>query len=335
MKPVTGVARARVGLLGNPSDGYGGQAIAIAIANFEASVTLRPAARFSLSVPDDLADHASLLAMVDSVERHGCDDGLRLLRAAIRRFAVHWPELRALPAEDPRLRFELRCATAIPRQVGLSGSSAIIIAALRSLATWFEVAIEPTKLAELALAAEVQDLGIAAGPMDRVIQAHEGVIHMDLAGDWAAHTYTRLDPARLPPLFVAWDPERGAPSGTVHGDLRTRWRRGDRDVMAAIATLRGLVDEGLGCLERRDVAGLCKLVDANFEVRASLCDIHERDRELVRIGREAGAAVKFCGSGGSVVGVMREEAELEAIGRAYERAGYPAEPVRVALAGGG
>ena len=43
MKPVIGVAHARVGLLGNPSDGYGGKAIAFCLADFHARVYLEPA----------------------------------------------------------------------------------------------------------------------------------------------------------------------------------------------------------------------------------------------------------------------------------------------------
>ena len=42
MQRVMGVAHARAGLLGNPSDGYGGKAIALCLAGFRARVYVEP-----------------------------------------------------------------------------------------------------------------------------------------------------------------------------------------------------------------------------------------------------------------------------------------------------
>ena len=324
MKPISARAFARAGLLGNPSDGYGGQAIALTLSNFAARVELRPADRLALgSEPDG----AALVELVRAPECPVTGDGERLLWAALHRLSVHWPALTEVAPDDPRLCFEMRYATDIPRQVGMSGSSAIVIAALRALVTWFDVRVSLDELAVLALDAEVEDLDIAAGPMDRVIQSHEGLLHMDFAAPAGTTDHRRLQVALLPPLFVAWQPAPGEKSSVVHGDLRTRWLRGDADMLEAVATLRGLVDEGLACLERRDVEGFQRCVDANFEARAAICAIADSDRELVRIGRSCGAAVKFCGSGGSVVGVMRDAGEFAAIEAAYRRAGVPSAAV--------
>jgi glucuronokinase len=129
---------------------------------------------------------------------------------------------------------------------------------------------------------------------------------------------------------VAWDPEPGVPSGVAHADVRARWLRGDPDVRAAMAVFPRLAEEGLACLERRDVAGLMRLVDRNFETRASIWPIRPRDTEMVRIGRAHGAAVKFCGSGGAVLGVVRAAAEYPAIAAAYAEAGFPTLVPRIA-----
>src|ERR1700751_5078002 len=59
--------------------------------------------------------------------------------------------------------------TEIPRSVGLGGSSALGVGTLRALGE-----IHPSELAELALAVEAEDLGIAAGPQDRYAQAYGG-----------------------------------------------------------------------------------------------------------------------------------------------------------------
>lgn len=311
-------------MLGNPSDAYEGKAIAISVRNFSAWVELESADRFELipgeadtEVFDDVA------AAVAALQQHGNYGGLRLLRGAIARFAAAHP-LERWRADGARLRFRMRYGTDIPRQVGLSGSSAIVIAALRALADWFAVEITPAVLAELALAAEVEELGIAAGPMDRVIQAYDGAMSMDLAPPRSAASYRRLDPARLPPLFVAWDPEPGIDSGKLHSDVRTRWLAGDPPVRRAMQTLRTLVDRGTVCLENGDLAGFARLVDENFDIRASIFPIRDRDRELIALGRAAGAATKFAGSGGAVVGVLPDPGSFERVRDAYGEAGYPA-----------
>ncbi len=323
MRRVSATTYARAGLLGNPSDVYEGKTIAISVGNFAASVTLEAADHFEiLRGPSEALAAPSFWKMTDDLVARGCYDGIRLLRAAIKRFADRWGRLLALAEDDPRLRFTLCYETDIPRQVGLGGSSAIVIAALRALMDWFDVEIEPAELAEIALAAEVEDLGITAGPMDRVIQTYGGVVHMDFAPPRTPHSYTRLDPGLLPPLFMAWKPRPGRVSAQVHGDTRFRWLRGDPTVRAAMEEFPVLVDQGLACLERRDIASLQKLVNRNFDLRTSVMNVHEDDHEMVRIGRSQDAAVKLCGSGGAVIGVMQEEAEFAAIEEAYADRGY-------------
>ncbi|TMA51877.1 MAG: hypothetical protein E6J76_08790 [Deltaproteobacteria bacterium] len=66
-------------------------------------------------------------------------------------------------------------------------------------------------------------------------------------------------------------------------------------------------------------------------MRASIWNLTARDHELVAVGRRRGAAVKFCGSGGSVLGVMRDDAEYPALETAYRDAGCSILRPEVAL----
>ncbi|TMB15405.1 MAG: hypothetical protein E6J71_19605 [Deltaproteobacteria bacterium] len=236
-----------------------------------------------------------------------------------------------LPATDPRLGCRVTVTTDIPREVGLAGSSAIVVAALRALARWFGVEVDAATVAELALLAERDVLGITAGPMDRVVQAHEGLLYIDCRRPRSARSCLSLDAELLPPLFVAWDVALGAPSGTLHDPVRARWEHGDAAVRAAIEELATLADQGLEALRARDIPGLQRLVDRNFDVRASIWNVTARDHELVAVGRRRGAAVKFCGSGGSVLGVMRDDAEYPALETAYRDAGCSILRPEVAL----
>jgi glucuronokinase len=324
-------AYARAGLLGNPSDIYGGRVIALALANFRASVAIEPAAAFEF-VPgaDDRLVHASLREAAAALDAFGCDDGVRLVRAALRKAVELRGGLADLAADDARLRFRISYQTSIPRQVGFSGSSAIVTAALRALSDWLGFPLAPGALADAALACETEELGITAGPMDRVIQAHEGVLFMDFARPRAPGSLRRIEVSRLPPLFVAWDPSGGAPSRKVHGDVRARWLAGDTDLRRVIEELADLADQGLACLEAGDGAALAALFERSFEVRARAFPLAERDRDLVGIARDAGAAAKLCGSGGAVIGALGDGADWPRLERAIAAAGFRAERARVA-----
>src|SRR5262245_18033129 len=153
MQRVRRSAYARAGLLGNPSDLYGGRVLAVALANFRAEVSVEPAADFAI-VPGagDRLDCANAREAVAALDAVGCEDGVRLLRAALRKTAQLRGGLADLDPGDPRLRFHLSYQTDVPRQVGLSGSSAIILAALRALGEWFGNPLAPHELAEAALA---------------------------------------------------------------------------------------------------------------------------------------------------------------------------------------
>jgi mevalonate kinase len=299
-------------LLGNPSDVCGGRTIAFTFRDFAARVTVERARRIEAA--------GTLLAplLADAVapgfarRQQGAST---LLAAALKTLADRIPRLRELPSDEG---IRLHVASDVPRQVGLAGSSAIVVAGLRALSGWFGLALAPAVVAELAWRAETEELGIAAGPMDRVVQAHEGLLAMDFAEPWS---HVVLDPACLPPMFIAWDPEPGRDSGAVHAPVRARWERGDPEVVAAVAELGRLAVEGVEALRQRDATRLGRLVERNFELRAQVWGLDPRDAELVAIGRRRGAAVKLAGSGGAVVGLARDAEHGAALAGAYRDAG--------------
>ncbi len=292
MRDVTQRAFARVGFLGNPSDIYGGKAVGFAIADL--SVELALTGSQAVEVPGELLHEAvQLFAEEEDVDLD----------------------------ERP---FTASFESTIPFQSGLAGSSAILVAALRALSEWFERPLSALRIAELALRVEVERLDILAGPLDRLVQAHGGLVFMDLARPFEPGSTEPLDPAWLPRCVLAWDPEPGRASGLVHGAVRERWKSGDlaaRNVMDELAR-SALV--GRAALEAGDYSRLRRLVDRNFDLRASLFDIRPGDERMVGLGRRLGAAVKFCGSGGSVLALPAVAGEVEPLRRAYQSAGYRA-----------
>jgi glucuronokinase len=285
MSTATGRAFARAALAGNPSDGFGGATLATPIRELAAEVEMAPGA------PDDPTVHPEAARLVDAARR-------RLARAVV------------LPdAGVAAVR------TSIPREVGLGGSSAIVTAALRALLALAGTALEPDDLARVALEAETHELGIAAGPQDRVVQAHETLVAIDFAGP--TPRTERLDPALLPPLFLAWRTEAAAHSGAVHGDLRARWREGDPAVRGCVARLADLARAARDALLAGDAAAFGAAVDGSFDIRRELIPgLDPRHVAMVEAARAAGASANYAGSGGAIVGTAEDPgAVCAALGR--------------------
>ena len=158
----------------------------------------------------------------------------------------------------------------------------------------------PAALAELVLAVEVEDLGIAAGPQDRYAQAHEGLVLMDFAGD--RPQVQRLDPALLPDLYLAWRSDAAGTSHAVHGGLRDR--ADEPGLRAGMARLGDHARAARAALISGDGSAFARAVDASFDERAALLDLDPRHVAMVRAARAAGASANYAGSGGAIVGTV-------------------------------
>lgn len=180
MDPIHIKAYARVGLMGNPSDGFYGKTMSLLISNFWAEVTLIPnnptekeleAIQILPNPVSDPHKFASIECLVGVSEIDGYETGDRLLQACCKVFYSHCKE-HNIPIET-RQGFKMMFETNIPRQVGLAGSSAIITALWKSLSVFYGITVEHIPLerqASLILKVEQDELGIAAGLQDRVIQ---------------------------------------------------------------------------------------------------------------------------------------------------------------------
>ena len=145
---------ARAGLLGNPSDGYNGKTIAISVRNMWSEVVLYEWDTMEIVLAQqDRARFRSIYDLANDVQLHGYYGGIRLVKATIKRFVEY---CQAQEIDLHKRNFSIRYESKIPRQVGLAGSSSIIIATLRCLLEYYDVAmpleIQPT----FALAVEME-----------------------------------------------------------------------------------------------------------------------------------------------------------------------------------
>jgi glucuronokinase len=326
---------ARAGLLGNPSDLYGGKVISCLIEDFAARIELweSPLLTFRLHPQYDRTEFADLADLVNSVTRHGYYGMQRVLFATCRRF-VGYCEERGVKLRQAN--FTIAYETNIPRQSGLGGSSGAIIAALRALVRFHRVPAEvlpPAELAKLALSVETKELGIAAGLQDRVVQSYDGLTYMDFAaGDGR---YERMDSSLLPEFGLAWVSERQMgtqESGQVHTPVRFRWEQGDPVVRRAIRGIARCAEGGREALLRGDIAKLGRLMDRNFELRREMFGDAGPERHnvrLVEIAREAGCAAKLPGSGGAAIILLTDRGDRERLAKGYAAEGYQYRPIKV------
>jgi glucuronokinase len=308
-------AHARAGLLGNPSDGYGGRTISIILRNFGARVSLHESADLHIEPQEpDRERFSDIGHLVESVGREGYYGGARLVKAAIKTFHDWCVEH---DIDTGGRKFAIRYHSTIPRQVGLAGSSAIVTATLRALMACYEVDIPREILPGLVLSAEVDELGITAGLQDRVIQVYEGCVYMDFsegaAGRGGQGVYEPLDPGLLPDLYVAYRTEPEKVSGRVLNDLRTRFEEGDPEVIATLERIAAIAEEGRGALLENDRTRLAELIDENFDLRSRIMKISDASRAMVAAARACGASAKFTGSGGAIIGTYEDKAMLEAL----------------------
>jgi glucuronokinase len=294
--------------VGNPSDGYFGKTISFTFSNFCAEVTLYESPQLEILPCDkDQSRFASIQDLVRDVNLHGYYGGIRLLKATVKRFFDY---CRQQQIELNHKNFTIRYQSDIPHGVGLAGSSAIITACLRALMTFYGISIPKPVQASLVLSAEMDELRIAAGLQDRVIQVYEGLVYMDfdqqLMRKKGHGSYESLDIKLLPPLYIAYREELSEVSDTFHNNIRDRFDRGDRKVVTAMRQWAQLTDKVKETLLTGRGPDIAPLLDANFDKRRSIYRLSEDNLAMVETARAQGASAKFTGSGGAIVGTFRD-----------------------------
>lgn len=313
---------ARVGLMGNPSDGFHGKTLSFCVHNFAATVSISPteggevllvphpvfdgAHFFSLEA---LSKHSEELGYITRSESSG-GGGLRLLQATCKKFVSQC--LTVGLTDKLRKGFRMKYDTTIPRMVGLSGSSAIIVAAYRALMKYYDVTMSDLQIVledfpQLILDIESEELGIAAGLQDRVIQTYGGMVFMDFSispEDSSKSRYTRIKPALLPELYLVYNKDVGGDSGRVHANVKERWKSGDPTITNGMLRLGSLAESALECIQSGDKQSLAKLMNENFAIRRELYSdevVGLKNILISEILRSKGLAAKFSGSGGAFV----------------------------------
>ena len=304
------LAYPRAALVGNPSDGYHGKTIAFVFSNYRARVQLYETPELEI-LPSrrDYCRFNSLDAMCEDIEMYGYYGGIRLLKAAGKKFNEY---CRANQIEIAKRNFTIRYDSDIPNRLGLAGSSAIITATMRAMCKFYHVEIPREDLANLVLATERIELGIPAGLQDRVAQAYNTPVYMDFDKKFMdRHGYGKYTPIEIPDdlrLFVAYRTDLAEGSEVLHSRLREDYDAGKPDVLAAMREWAKLTEQVRDALKKHDYEAIAPLLDRNFDLRCEVCSgsVSAKNRRMVELARSVGASAKFTGSGGAIIGTYRD-----------------------------
>jgi len=281
-------APGRCGIVGNPSDIYGGKVLSCSI---------------------DARNHCRLTLGEDAMP-----DDTTLWDAATRRFPIVAP-----------VRVEWRCE--VPRSSGLSGSTALLAATLAAIHDARGERIEDFRaFAEEVRDIERNEAGIMCGYQDAYMTAHGGLQLMDFAGKHPERpgpfaTLTPID-ALTPFLLITTGVERL--SGSVHGPMAKRWMEGDREVVGAIEEIQKLPEPVAAALASGDLKTVAEAMALNHRRIAELGGSGDAIETLIAYSLRHGAlAAKLAGAGmGGTVIALTEDAdglERKLRGEGYSR----------------
>ncbi len=264
--------------------------------------------------PDVTEQWRSLSEWQDDVGRHGIHGMQRIIGASLLTLVEH---LRRIdPVAKERSGTTVSWRTDIPMSVGLAGSSALAVGTIDAVAACWGITLDRRVCAALALSAERDVLGIAAGWQDRIVQAFGRTVLVD-ASDMedldglsvpVVHPVTDADPTDGDPtdgqrrrirLVVGWRMDSAASSDDYHAPLR----RDVRSLAAPMAALAAVARSATASLERGDVTALGAAVDEGWRIRQACVPLRTDHAALVESVRACGVAATTPGSGGSVVAV--------------------------------
>ena len=327
---------ARVGLVGNPSDGYGGAVLGTVVPGLAATVTAEHCDGIELGGTASIDQWRSTSEWRQHVGDVAPIGDHRIINAALWTLddhirTRHGPRRRPDDGHGVRLTW----TTDIPRSVGLAGSSALAVGVIEATAALWDVSLDPRVVAALALSAERDVLGIAAGWQDRIIQSFGGCVLVD-AGSMATvdglsvPTVSVLAPCAAlgaPISFlVGWNEATATTSDGYHGPLRAL----ASSLAVPMEGLAGLARQAARAMTAGDVDELARAVDDGWKVRQACAPLRADHADLVEQVRSTGLAATTPGSGGSVVTVCANEdrvvdaiAALKGAGCSWQRFGLP------------
>jgi len=290
-------APGRAGIVGNPTDGYGGSVISCSLAE-RATVTLTPADRLEAVVDGRTA----VFRTRDDWRLK--DDYFDFIRATVQ----------FLRCSDLKVRIE--AATEIPVQAGLAGSTALLAGLVAAIKHWQwgrgsescrDFRIDRHFIAETIRTIELNFLKIQCGYQDQYMTTFGGLNYMDFRDKeyyrpLEEEVYATVEPLAdvVPALpFVVVHTGIKRTSGHILRPIRERWMDGDAQVIRGYRRIGALCRRAKRAFIEGDWEALAAAMNDNHGIQQQLGASGEENDRLIEIARREGAlAAKLAGAGG-------------------------------------
>jgi len=305
-------APGRAGIIGNPTDMYGGAVLSCSIP-LRAWVEIAPAPALTL----EAAGETAIIRGLDDMWPHG--DRFDLARSIFRYLK--------LPAMHARIRF----GSDIPMQSGLAGSTALLVAMLRAILAWLGQHPHRYQLAETARFIELNYLEVVCGYQDAYMATFGGLNYLDFRGkqfyrNLEAELFGTVESLAsvVPTLpFVLGHTGIQHHSGEVHKPLRERWLEGEPEIVTAYERITELASLGKRALLTADWAALGEYMNENHAIQRDLGGSGPENEHLIAAALAAGApGAKLAGAGrGGTIIALWPDPDQEPLEKALRAAG--------------
>ena len=295
-------APGRAGILGNPTDGYGGTVISSSVAE-RAWCELAPSDVWKLRIGQQTQEIHSK----DDLEIRG--DDLDVARSVL---LALWP---VPPAA-------LVAGTDIPMRAGLSGSTAILASILGAVLEHLERSLSRYEIAELARTIEFNIMNITCGFQDQYMIVFGGQNYMDFRlkepGAPDPHPFATVEPLPLHEAgcsLILGHTGVQRISGSVHKGLRERWIDGEEAVVEGYLEIARMAREGKKAILRGDWLTVGKLMNDNHAIQRDLGGSGESNEALIKAALDAGALgakLAGAGKGGTIIALCDEADRVKA-----------------------
>jgi galactokinase/mevalonate kinase-like predicted kinase len=315
-------APGRAGIIGNPTDMYGGAVLSCSV-GMRARVTVSPAEELVLETCGET------LPISGRADLHPAGDHFDLARAILDYMQM------------PDLACHVRYESEIPMRSGLAGSTALVVALLQALLVWQGEEIHRYRLAEKARYVELNYLKVVCGYQDAYMCTFGGLNYLDFRGkqfyrDAEAELFATVEPlggyiARLP-FVLAFTGVQHA-SSAVHKPIRERWLEGEPAVVKSYERITELARMGKKALMLEDWSGLGRLMNENHAIQRDLGGSGGSNERLITAALRAGApGAKLAGAGdGGTIIALWPWSDMTPLEQALKDAGASSlHPLQVA-----
>jgi galactokinase/mevalonate kinase-like predicted kinase len=280
-------APGRAGIIGNPTDMYGGAVLSCSM-GLRARVSISAASELILETGEET------FKVSDRADLHPRGDRFDIARAV----------LGYLRMTD--LACRVKYDSEIPLKSGMAGSTALVVALLKALAVWRGAGSSYYRLAEQARYVELNNLKVVCGYQDAYMCTFGGLNYMDFGGKQfyrraEAELFATVEPlaphiAELP--FVLGFTGVQHASSAVHRPLRERWLDGETAVVEGYERMTEIARTGKKALLLEDWKLLGQLMNENHAIQRDLGGSGESNERLIAAALEAGAlGAKLAGAG--------------------------------------